>query len=253
MAFNLASITRETRSLPPRMIVLGTPKVGKTTFASQADEVVLLPITGEEGADAVTCAKFPTAQTFEDVLSALGSLATEEHSFKFVAIDSTSALERVIWSAACTANKWQSIETPGFGKGYVEALSYWSRLMEALDWLRNNKGMGSILIGHVKVRVFNDPLSDPYDVYQWDVQDRAASAMLKWSDCILFARHKQVTKKVGAKERPDTHAVGSGERVLLTQERPAHPGGGRGVYGHLPYELPLDWAAWQNAVAESMK
>ena len=253
MAFDLSSISTERRSLPPRMILLGTPKVGKTTFASNAPGVVLLPITGEEGADAMTCPKFPTAQTFDDVMSAIASLAQEDHQFRFICIDSASALERVIWSAACAANKWQSIEHPGYGKGYVEALQYWSRMMEGLDWLRNNKGMGSILIGHVKTRVFNDPLSDPYDVYQWDVQDRASSAMLKWSDCILFARHRQIVKKVGDQRNQDVHAIGTGERVLLTEERPAHSGGARKGFNASQYEIPLDWAAWEQSVAAAQQ
>jgi len=38
------------------------------------------------------------------------------------------------------------------------------------------------------------------------------------------------------------------ERVLYTQKRPAHPGGGRGVYGHLPYELPFDYHTWRAAI-----
>ena len=44
----------------------------------------------------------------------------------------------------------------------------------------------------------------------------------------------------------------NGMRFLYTQKRPSHPGGGRGMYGALPYELPLDWASFQAAVAAAM-
>jgi hypothetical protein len=245
---NLQSITTEKRSLPPRIILLGTPKVGKTTWASNATDAVLLPIVGEEGADDVSCAKFPTANTYQDVVDALTSLAEGQHNYRFVVIDSTTALERVVWAHTCKLEKWAHIESPGYGKGYAIALQHWNYITTALDFLRNHKKMGCILIGHTKVRIFNDPQFDPYDTFTWDVNQNAASLMTKWADCVMFARQKQFVKQVGDDKKKDYHAVGSGERCLYTQERPAHPGGGRGVYGRLPYELPLDFDAWLEAV-----
>jgi hypothetical protein len=235
------------RDLPPRVVLLGTPKVGKTTFAASAPDAILLPIKGEEGADEFSIAKFPTANTFEDVLEALTSLANEAHGYKTIIIDSASALERLIWEKTCRENKWTSIEQPGFGKGYNMAVSKWVDLINALDVLREKRHMGSILIGHVKVKLFNDPMADPYDQYIWDVNDKAASTMLKWADCCLFAKTKVNSAKTGG----TTHAYGQGERVLLTQERPSHPGGGRAVYGRLPYELPLSYEAWIKAIVNA--
>ena len=253
MAFDLASISCEARHLPPRVLLLGTPKVGKTTFAASAPGVVLLPIKGEEGADDMACAKFPTAHTYNDVIAALTTLATAEHNYQFIAIDSATALERLVWEHTCQTEDWKNIEKPGFGKGYATALSHWNRVIDGLDYLRNTRGMGCILIGHVKVKIFNDPQFEPYDTFIWDIKDNAASMITKWADCTLFARQKQFVKQVGDGPQKETHAVGSGERCLYTQERPAHPGGGRGVYGRLPYELPLNFTAWMDAVGAAMQ
>ena len=38
------------------------------------------------------------------------------------------------------------------------------------------------------------------------------------------------------------------ERKLFTQGRPAHPGGGRGVYGRLEYEIDLTYESFMAAV-----
>lgn len=246
--FDLNSITSSPRVLPPRIGLLGTPKVGKTTFGAESDRAILIPITGEEGADGLTCPRFPTVETWADLEAALETLCTAEHNYGTVVIDSTSALERVIFGQVCADNKWPNIEHPGYGKGYAVALPYWDRLTKMLDYLRVSRNVGCILIGHVKTRTSNDPLSDPYDQYQWDINQGAASLLTKWVDCILFARLKAITKDIEGSKK--IHAIGD-KRRLYTQERPGHPGGGRGVYGHLPYELPLSYAKWAEAVSEA--
>jgi len=76
---------------------------------------------------------------------------------------------------------------------------------------------------------------------------------MRWSDCILFANSKVYTKteKVGMKE--SKKGVLRNERIMYTQKRPGHPGGGRGVYGQLPYELPFEYSEWKNAVETAKK
>lgn len=254
MAFDLTSITSGKVDLPPRIIILGTPKIGKSTFGGSAPDVVAIPIKGEEGVDDIACAKFPTCRTFDDVCAALGTLAEGDHKFRYVMLDSSSTLEPMIWDVTCreigdkNGRPCGNIELVGggFGKGYTSALTYWRRITETLDYLRSERHMGCIITGHVKVKVFNDPLVDPYDQFQWDIHQQASSCLLKWADAILFARYQQYTRTL--EDAGKVRASGSGERKLYTQERPAHPGGGRGAYGRLPYELPLAWADWQAAV-----
>lgn len=239
----------------PRIILLGVEKIGKSTFAASSDNPIMIPIKREEGVDDLAVSKFPVCQTFNDLMQCFSTLYTSEHNFGTVVVDSASALEPLIWDDTCHKNgNADSIEkvNGGYGKGYIEALKQWGLVVEALDALRATKNMSSIIIGHVKVKRFDDPNGSSYDQYQFDLNDKASALLYKWADLILFCNTKVVvtTEKLGFnKEKHRGIDIAEGQRFLYTQKRPSHPGGGRGVYGRIPYELPLSWASFINAVA----
>lgn len=268
MALSLASIRKETAIRAPRIILLGVEKIGKTTFACGSriedgyvvetglNNPILIPIRGEEGADSIGAPMFPTCGSVDELLEALGALYTEEHEYSTVVIDSASALEPLVWADVCESHKVQSIEDVGggYGKGYTATLGVWQKIRDGLDALRNERGMASIIIGHAKVKRFDDPAGGSYDQYQFDIHDKAANLLARWADVILFANTKVAVLKedVGfKKEKKRGIDATGGQRFLFTQKRPAHPGGGRGAYGLLPYELPLDWSAFSDAVASA--
>lgn len=255
---NLKSITHGAVVRPPRIILLGQSKIGKSSFAANADGAILIPIKLEEGIDALDVSKFPVAKSFSDVMDALTVLAEEDHNFKTVVIDSASALEPVIWEAVCAEYNVNSIEKAGggFGKGYAFSLDKWQELMNALDYLRDEKNMASIIIGHVKVKRFDDPERPSYDQYAFDINDKVSNLLYRWSDFIGFANLNIdiATEEQGFnKQKIKAIDLDVGNRYLFTQRTPAHPGGGRGVYGKLPSEIPLDWASFKEAVADVIK
>ena len=251
---NLDSIQTGVVTRPPRVLLFGEPKVGKSTFAAAAPNAVVLPIKGEEGIDDLEVARFPTAKTFDDIMDALRELAlVDKHPYRTVIIDSISALEPLLWEFTCFQKGWSSIEEPGFGRGYVEAAATWRKLTAALDHLRS-LGIGSILIGHVITTTVNDPLLESYESWTPDVNKKANAHLQRWSDAILFAGRRPVIKKTkGSFGKEEKRAIGGDQRVLRTQARPAHPGGGRGVYGRLPYELPLQWPEFASAITDAQE
>jgi len=259
MAFDLTTISRAKRDRAPRIILSGVQKIGKSTFAAGAPNPIFIPIAREEGIDALDVDAFPTAATVADVLGALASLYTEEHEYQTIVIDSLTALEPLVWAETCVRNdNAASIEkvNGGYGKGYTEALSVWRDILDGLDGLRSAKNMTAILIGHVRVKAFNDPTADSYDQYQTDLHDKTSAMFNRWADCILFAGHKTTVKSEDAgfnKKKKRAVSTNGNAPVLFTQARPAHPGGGRGVYGQLPYELPLEWQAFETAVAQAVE
>jgi hypothetical protein len=268
MAITLSSIQKTTAVRAPRILLLGVEKIGKTTFACGSrfekgvfvetglNRPVVLPVKGEEGADSLDVPVFPTANSFDEIMEGIGALYTEDHEYSTLVLDSASALEPLIWDALCKINNVTGIEKVGggYGKGYIEAVGMWRQMLEGLDALRGAKNMSSIIIGHVKVKRFDDPAGDSYDTYMLDLNEKAANLLYRWADVILFCNTKVAVKKedVGFGEKKRGIDTTGGQRYLFTQKKPAHPGGGRGVYGRLPYELPLDWAEFENAVAAAM-
>lgn len=256
--FNLDSITTGSAIRPPRIVLLGVEKIGKSTFAAGSDRPIFIQAKGEEGIDALDVPRFPVCQSVNDVEQCLYTLYSQNTNFGTPVIDSASALEPLVWAETCRKNgNADSIEKVGggYGKGYIEALSTWRRITDYLDALRTEKNMSSIIIGHVKVKRFDDPCGDSYDTYHFDVNEKAANLLYRWADVILFCNTKVVVKKedVGFnKEKSRGIDISGGARFLYTQKRPAHPGGGRGVFGRLPYELPLDWQTFMAAVAAAV-
>ncbi|CAK0756634.1 Oxidoreductase [Azospirillaceae bacterium] len=238
MAISLASLKRNTAFAPPRILEYGVAGVGKTTFAAGAPDPVF--IITEDGLGTLDVPHFPLARTFDEVMEALTVLYDENHGFQTVVIDSVDWLEPLVWTQACKENHWTSIEDAGYGKGYVAALSLWRQYIDGLNALRDEKGMIVIQIAHSDIKRFDSPEHEPYDRYVIKLHTRAAALLQEHSDAVLFANYRISTVKsdVGFNKKV-TRALGSGERVLYTAERPAFLAKNR--YG-LPDVLPMSWA-----------
>jgi len=74
------------------------------------------------------------------VAEALDALLNEDHDFGTMVVDSVDWLEPLIWAEVCKRNGWASIDAPGFGKGYAEALTIWREYLDRLNALRDRKG-----------------------------------------------------------------------------------------------------------------
>jgi hypothetical protein len=239
------------------LLAIGNEKVGKSTFGSQAPAPIFLPMRGEEGIDALDVPAFPVAQKYQDIMDCIGTLYTGEHKYETFVLDSASAMEPLIWDEACRINGGvDTIEKigGGFGKGYSECLKQWREILDGLTALRGDRHMTIMLIGHARVEKFSDPNVEPYDRYVMAVHKHAAELLKRWADGILFIQHKITVRKEDAgfnKTKNRAVDLGQGHPYMYTQSRPAHPGGGRGSWGKIPYELPLSWAALFEALAKA--
>jgi hypothetical protein len=175
MAISLASLRTSTVLSPPRVLIHGVAGIGKSTFAASADAPVF--VLTEDGLGKLQVPHFPLATSYAEVAEALDALLDEDHAYSTVVVDSVDWLEPLIWAEACRRNGWQSIESPGFGKGYAEALTIWREYIDRLNALRDRKGMAVIQIAHTDIKRFDSPEHEPYDRYVIKLQARASALL----------------------------------------------------------------------------
>lgn len=236
----LGQVTSGRRPAPRRVLLYGTQGIGKSTFAASAPKPIF--VQTEDGLGEIDCDKFPLATRFDQAMSALEALYTDEHTYRTVVLDSLDWLERLIWEEVCREKEVGSIEDIGYAKGYVFSLTHWKAFLDGLSALRKDKDMSVILIAHARIERFDNPETDAYDRYTPRLHKLAAAVVQEWCDEVLFATYKVYTKQTKEGfDRTRTQGIGTGERIIRTVERPAHVAKNR---LNLPEELPLDWNAY---------
>lgn len=248
MAISLQSIQHGISNAPPRILIYGVAGIGKTTMLSQAPYPIM--IQTEDGEGIIDIPRFPLAKNYNDVMDALGVLASTEHPYKTVCIDSLDWFEPMVWAQTIALNPKTNkaggvaaeIEDYGYGKGFAMALDQWREYLDAINYLRNERGMMVIQTAHSKISKFEPPDGDAYDKYELKLQHSAKTSacllLQEHSDIVLFANYKVgVTKEKKGMNDTRTRAIGSGQRILHTQERPAYAAKNR--YS-LPESIPFD-------------
>jgi len=226
-----------------------------SSLAAQAPEPVF--IDTEDGLGTLDVAKFPLATSYDEVKTALTELATEEHAFKTIVIDSLDWLERLIWAQVCQDTGAKNIEQAGGGyaRGYMLALTYWREVIDLLNRLRIQRQMMPLMIAHAKVEKFEDPEGPAYDRYLPRLHKHACGLVTEWCDAVLFATRRVRTYSEDAgfgRKRTTAHAIGKegGERLLRTIASPSCLAKNR--YG-MAELIPMSWQALADAIAAFQK
>lgn len=234
----LSSVTTGKIKRPRRTLVYGPGGVGKTTFAAMFPGMLLLQ--AEDGSDDIDFAnRGKLCQTFDEIMAAIVELYQEKHDWKGLAPDSLDWIESLIWNDVCAEANVKSIEDIDYGKGYVFAMKRWDRFVEGLEALRRDKGMEIVLIAHARQVKVDNPETESFDRYEPALHKLASAMIREWCDEVFFATYSvhTVTEDKGF-GKTVARGIGSGERVIRTQERPAFIAKNR---LSLPFEFPLDY------------
>ena len=205
----------------PIVVMHGAPGIGKTTTAAKFPNPVF--IQTEDGCPGgLTISSFGLSESFASVIEALTWLGKEAHDYQTLVIDSLDALESLVQAALCADRGYASIESPGFGKGYVELDKYWLDFLRGCNWLRRNRNMVIVMIAHSEIIMINDPRTAAYSSYALRLHKRARGLVEDSADLIGFLATDVVIKnEQGGFGKTRARADGGSARWLHCEPRRA--------------------------------
>ncbi len=210
------------------ILFYGPPKVGKSTIASRFPEALFFEC--EPGLNQLEVYKVPT-YSWEDFLAACKLVASGEHGFKTIVIDTIDNAFKYCSDYTCGKH---SIEYEGdmpHGKGWALVKNEWHRVLTRLASLP----YGVVLISHAQDKTVETRTGE-FTKTQPSLPDRARNVVLGLVDMILYC--DTVTRKDAAGNLII-------ERVIRTKPHPTYEAGDR--TGRLPEVLPLDFDAFFRA------
>lgn len=236
MATSLASLRKTAPKAHPLALFYGVGKVGKTSLACQAPGTILIQTLGENPPAEVDVDTFGETTDIDTFMEHIEALLMDDHSFKTLVIDSADGLQTMVNTYVCKERGWDSIETPGFGKGFTAAEDFWSQeIIPRLLELRDRLGMNIIIIAHAEVIRFDSPTSEAYARYRPNLRKSICDMIGDKCEIIGFINHRVSIVKE-AKTGPGAAKVrgeGAGIRIAYFDERPGFIAGNR-------YSMPTE-------------
>jgi hypothetical protein len=224
-------LSRGKLARPQKAVIYGPEGVGKSTLASQFPAPVFLDTEG--GTHHLDVVRFPDATNWDLISAAITQLASGQHEFKTLVIDTADWLEKRLAEHICRKTNKDSIEDFGYGKGYILLAEEFSKFLVSLDGLLR-KGMHVVLLAHSTVRKFESPdQAGSYDRYELKLTKQVAPLLKEWADLILFANY---VTRVAESDSGKRRGVGGKERVLFTTHAAAYDAKNRhGLEEKLPF------------------
>ncbi len=253
MAISLSSIQTGIAANPPVITVHSDAGLGKSTFAANGPSPIFIPTENSLGT--LDVARFPVCKSYEEVMMSTMSLIDEPHNYKCAVYDTLDWMEGLVWNYLIRmqpftdkGKKVNNIQDYGYGNGYKFALDYWNDFIALTDRLRFEKDMMIIYVVHSTIRKVTPPDMDSYDTYMPKLQDSdktsAKDKIVEHSDVVLFANWRvALTEEKQGFGNSRNRGVGSGERVVYTEQRPAYEAKNR---YKLPAQIHVQDPNWQD-------
>lgn len=236
----LASVKAGRQATPEAVLLYGISGLGKTTWGGGAPSPIF--IDTERGSSHLDVPRFPTPETWLDVLDAVRTLETGEHAYQTLVIDTLDHMEPLLWAYICARDGEKSVEAYGYGKGYNAALDEWRVLLAALERLQAKRGMHVVFLAHHQIRTFKNPEGEDYDRYQLKLNEKAAGLIKEWCTIVLFGIHETLANEDTRTKR--VRGISTGARLAFTAQTAAYDAKNR---HQLPEAMPLNaeefWAA----------
>ena len=264
------------KSTPPIITIVGAPGAGKTSLAGmfpkpifiQAEEAGTVFENWDEEVQPVMLPELPSPSrngsgqmvSAKDTLMAqLRELATADHDFKTLVVDSSTTLNRMLEKEIALRDNVGNVAdaSGGYHKGFIEVASWHAELVDACKIVARRKGMAIVFLAHIGVeKIKNSPTeASEYSVYGLDMYRRSAQVYVSQSDAVVYIKKEEFITGAETNRKGQTTKYGrnmqTGQRVLITSSD--------GLVGYvdaknrygMPNEIPL--AMGENPLLQYIK
>jgi hypothetical protein len=232
------------------LVLYGPAKIGKTTFASQFPAPII--IGTEDGAEGLAVDRFAKATAWQEVIDNLTTIATEDHDYETVVLDTLNGAAELASQQICTklfGDDWGPKGFASFGQGWGATSEEMRRLLPILDACRN-KSMNVVLLAHTGLQSVKNPVEGDYQKYAPEMDKRIWGRFAKWADMIGRADFEYVVfKREGGAPGPG-RAKGTSTRIVHWTGSAAEDAGTRAGF-EMPDVTLLSYAAFAEALGHA--
>lgn len=234
--YDLTQLEKPSGNRPVIMTIAGEAGLGKTTLAASFPNPVMIRL--EDGSMAIQgmdVAMFPLCQSSTDAFSQITALATTEHGFKTLIIDSVTQLNTMLENEVVARDpKAKSINQAGggYGAGYTAVAAEHGKLRDWVGALSKSKGMNIVFIAHADSETVSPPDLEDYTRYTLRMHKKSVSHYIDNVDCVAFI--KQKTLVVGDSDKKKSFSDGT--RIITCHPVASHVSKNRfGIDKDLPF------------------
>ncbi len=216
-------------------LIYGAPKIGKSTFCAGAEKALFLAT--EPGLSHLEVYQTPVGN-WNDFLEACSLIHAGEHDYKTIVIDTVDNLFKFCREYVLKKHNMQHEQDQDWGKGYDLVNTEFFRRLNALSLLP----YGLILVSHAQDKEVKTRTGKTKKIVP-TLPSGALRIVTGMADFILYADMEEVLSD-------DQTQITEFRRVLRTKPSTLYEAGGRYAAGQsaLPDTLPLDWAAFAEAL-----
>lgn len=221
-----------------KIVIYGTEGIGKSTLAAKFPNPLF--IDTENSTDHMDVRRLKRPTSAQEIISMIKWVRQTKPCSTLV-IDTADWMLTLVEEAVRQEHNISSIESLGYGQGYVESRERYGKIIDELTSVAD-AGINVVVTAHAEIKKFEDPGEHgAYDRYELKLTKRSnahvAGLTKEWADMVLFLNYEVMAVKregMGNKYKAE-----GGKRVMYTTHHPAWDAKNR--FG-LPEKLSLDYS-----------